>query len=358
MRTTYDTVRQWWRRFKESEPWNRNCCVRFAYSCLRTCAGFVKRHCRGTDLEALALYLHYHPEMGVAPRDAWKARQKVEIFEDELAELRQRLIRDRADVCRRLNIVECGLDGVAALESPPEGGIAVHVHVFYPDRLGMIADSLANIPFMFDLYVSAPESVDIDEDDVRKSMDGVSHVGKMAFKRCANRGRDIAPLVCLFGSELSRYRYIAHFHTKKSPHDVHGRGWLEFAMKRLVGSEETCRRIFGMLAGDFGMVTHVDFVPMPEDPSGWGENMDLAKEVVARSGMSLDFESEFPVVVFPQGSMFWARRDFLSRLFDLRLAFEDFPEEPVGADGTLAHALERLFYFWGVGKGLKVARIR
>jgi lipopolysaccharide biosynthesis protein len=41
--------------------------------------------------------------------------------------------------------------------------------------------------------------------------------------------------------------------------------------------------------------------------------------------------------------MFWARPRDLEALFALHLNWEDYPEEPLPQDGTMLHALERLF---------------
>jgi lipopolysaccharide biosynthesis protein len=43
--------------------------------------------------------------------------------------------------------------------------------------------------------------------------------------------------------------------------------------------------------------------------------------------------------------MFWARTKALMPLFDLKLGWDDYPEEPVPIDGTLLHAIERLLPF-------------
>jgi len=357
MSALYDSVRRRWRRLKAAEPWNGSAAARASYAVLRACARLVKRCGAGTDLAARALYLYYHPELGLAPMDAWQDRVHRRVPAAELAALKARLADARAQTCRALGVTEGPLDDVRPLDGAPDGDVAVHLHVFYPELLPAFAAAFARLPFPFDLYVSVPDGVAADEASVRAALAGVPCLRQLVVRRCPNRGRDIAPLACLFGRALARYRYIGHFHTKRSPHDARGRGWLDFILGRLAGSADGCRRIFALLSGDCGLISAADFVEMPEDPSGWGRNLAPARDLVRRAGLTVDLAARFPVIVFPQGSMFWARTDFLRRFLDLPLSFDDFPAEPVGVDGTLAHAGERLFYVWGLGTGLRVRRI-
>jgi lipopolysaccharide biosynthesis protein len=46
---------------------------------------------------------------------------------------------------------------------------------------------------------------------------------------------------------------------------------------------------------------------------------------------------------FPIGTMFWMRSEALRPFVDLGLTWSDYPNEPAPNDGTVLHALERLF---------------
>jgi lipopolysaccharide biosynthesis protein len=117
------------------------------------------------------------------------------------------------------------------------------------------------------------------------------------------------------------------------------------------------KRILDMLSDKVGMVAPPDYLMMPEQPSGWGSNIEYAQHVLDQCHVDINLEEQFPVIEFPQGSMFWARTDFLKKMLSAPIKFSDFPEEPIGVDGTIAHALERLFYVWGLDTGLEVRQV-
>ena len=78
----------------------------------------------------------------------------------------------------------------------------------------------------------------------------------------------------------------------------------------------------------------------------------MAETLAARVGIDIPLP---PFFEFPVGNMFWARPSALVPLLDLHLGWDDFPAEPVGEDGTIMHALERLLPFCAAKVGLTFA---
>lgn len=61
---------------------------------------------------------------------------------------------------------------------------------------------------------------------------------------------------------------------------------------------------------------------------------------------------------FPVGTMFWARSNALTPIQDLNLSFDDFDETNTkNRDSSLAHALERAFFFSCKKAGFQWGRI-
>lgn len=342
-------LRAAWRRVKDPVlAGHGNLVQRIAYRMLSRIATKSKGRFHSTDLKSLALWLMYHPEFGVLPCDGWKIKSPPCPSTEELASLAVRYDADSHDVARRL-----GLETVTLRPQHSHPGVhlhvAVHVHVFYPKLLPRIMKCLDAMPVPFDLFVSIPEGVSVPSELKGRS--------QCVVESCPNRGRDIAPLVCTFGKRLSGYDYIAHFHTKKSQHATECRDWLGHVLSSLLGGTESVNGIFHMLANGYGMVTASDYAPTPEDPTGWMRNLAYAEILARQGGLGVDLIRDYTPILFPQGSMFWARADFLRRFLELPLSFSDFPAEPIGIDGSPAHALERMLFLWGLGTGLKVAKL-
>ena len=84
-------------------------------------------------------------------------------------------------------------------------------------------------------------------------------------------------------------------------------------------------------------------------------NLHNINTLLSQSKMPPVKEEDF--LDFPAGTMFWARTKSISELFDLQLDKKDFPEEKGQVDGTIAHAIERLFGIIPAKKGYKVIQV-
>lgn len=237
-----------------------------------------------------------------------------------------------------------------------KGEIAVHLHVFYPDLAGELARYLKNMPFPYDLYISVTTQQALEI--CQRLFADLPLCRKTDIRLVPNRGRDLAPMFCTFGTELSRYNYIAHLHTKKSLYNRGAtEGWREYLYRNLLGSEERIRKIFRLMQGvpPYGIVYPQNYFLLPYWANTWLANRDLGRAWCVRLGI---YDIPRGYFDYPAGSMFWARGDAMAPLFKAGIRLEDFPEESGQTDGTLAHTIERLLVLCSIKQGMRPAIIR
>lgn len=222
--------------------------------------------------------------------------------------------------------------------------VALHAHFFYPELCGDFLAHLGANQTQCDLLVSTDDATKAER--LRRSLSGHTR-GKVEIRVVPNRGRDIGPLLTEFADHLNDYDLVGHVHAKRSLWSVSGTvsvtlgdTWREFLWQNLIGGlYPMMDRIVAAFEqeGNLGLV-------FPSDPHliGWDANKGIADEIAARMGWHGALPDHFD---FPLGTMFWMRLDAMRPLLNLRLASNDYPEEPVPDDGTLLHALERLIPF-------------
>ncbi len=245
-----------------------------------------------------------------------------------------------------LSVVPYYLDALSGttepVNLPADLKIAIHLHLYHLDMLPEFIGYLNRIPIAFDLFVSVPEGSDRDaiSSELRKQ---IVQVAEVTVESVPNRGRDIAPLIVQFGSRLGRYDIVGHFHTKRTDHNTYLANWRREMLELLIGSDETgaqVMRVLGLLTADAKVVYPEGQKYYVKDESGWSANRALAGRLLdIHTSLSIE---DFPHVDFPEGAMFWAKARCLREFLQLPLTYDDFPAEPIPADGTLAHALERL----------------
>ena len=177
--------------------------------------------------------------------------------------------------------------------------------------------------------------------------------GKVVVRVVPNRGRDIGPLLTTFGEDaIHDYDIIGHVHGKRSltASERMGERWREFLWQNLLGGLHPMMDIVIERFNHDGKLGLV----FPNDPHlpDWDYNRKIAEELASRIGIKGPLP---PFFEFPIGTMFWARSAALRPLLELKLDWDQYPEEPVPIDGTILHALERLLPFVARHAGYRFA---
>lgn len=243
-----------------------------------------------------------------------------------------------ADLPRRSGMLR--LPPIPVAKYTPTGTVCVHLHLFYPELAEEFRTHFAMIPCRYTLLISvvSPEG----EAVARKVFGTLSRCDRLVVKQVENRGRDMGPFFCAFGEEVSAHDYVAHFHTKKSPH-MGGMGnlWRGYLLRSLLGTSESIAAILQRLENEpnLALVYAQTFNLIPCMGHHWLANRAVCEKLLARLGYPPPPNIMFDYAV---GSMFWARTKALRPLLDLGFTLDDFDPEAGQLDGTLAHALERL----------------
>lgn len=219
--------------------------------------------------------------------------------------------------------------------------VGIVAHMFYPDLAGEFSAAISKMPVPFALFVSVADSEA--ETTVRDAFSRIDGVTRLEIVLVPNRGRDIAPLLVTFRDQVLGLDVIGHLHTKKSLYTGSAQNhWRKYLVDALFGSRERIEWQLGMFAAEpkLGLIYPESHETVPLTGHTWLSNVAAARTIADRLGVTVDPNAYLD---FPAGSMFWARVDAIRPLFDLDLILDAFPEEAGQLDGTLQHAIERLF---------------
>jgi len=214
--------------------------------------------------------------------------------------------------------------------------VAIVIHVFYEDVFVEILEQLKNSDALpMKLYVTTtPEN----EKGIQKLL--VSQPCDFLLRVVENRGRDVLPFMKIMPDVIGAgHQFLVKIHTKKSLHRNNGKEWRRDMFSSLIGGSATVNAIrflgdnphIGIL-GPAGHLVSMGYF--------FGCNKARVTHFASRMGVE---PGELSGLSFVAGSMFVARVDALVPLLNLAISASDFEPELGQVDGTLAHAIERLF---------------
>jgi rhamnosyltransferase len=218
--------------------------------------------------------------------------------------------------------------------NPPR--IGVHLHLYYENQIPDFVKYLGRIPEPFDIHITTSrESLipGIIDNFECNALNLVIYLGP-------NIGRDIAPFIYLMKlGVLDCYKIALKIHSKASLYSKRGDCWRLELLQDLLSSTVSVSKIVETLArGRVGLIGPSKHWLTSNDY--WGASrskyFELAEELIGNVDQTKQLG-------FFAGSMFWFKP---ADLVNLKMINHDhfvFELESGQMDGTLAHAIERLF---------------
>ena len=156
-----------------------------------------------------------------------------------------------------------------------------------------------------------------------------------------NKGRDVAPWLLSMKDIQNNYDVFGHFHGKRSPQNgIYGEICRKYLLNNLL-SKKALTEIFTIFSRDQkigcifpGPYNQIMDIYRTSTIEVISENKQIFEELVRKMTLQ-SYEVLRSDMFYSVGTMFWYRPNALQALFDLNLTIDDFPEEPLGLDGTL-----------------------
>ncbi|MCI7615959.1 rhamnan synthesis F family protein [Desulfovibrio piger] len=227
--------------------------------------------------------------------------------------------------------------------------IGLHIHIYNGALAQAFSRYLQQFPVPFDVFVTHVKTADRSHLQALFNRDVLPLANAVTIVQTPNRGRDVAPWLSGVGQELQKYNLCCHVHAKESVYaPSFGIAWRTYLLDNLLQPEAVWATLAAFAKDQYlGCVFPAFYQPLKESMTSTGTppystNIEYSMILELMSRMDLPGEYARNEQFFSGGTMFWYRPQALQPLLECGLRFEDFPEEPIGVGGTLAHALERV----------------
>lgn len=235
--------------------------------------------------------------------------------------------------------------------------IAVVVNLYYAEKLEFYSQYLNALPEGITLYIFSSKKEILAEVEKKLYRKNTFYLKK------ENRGRDLSAFLVAFRPYADHYDLICFIHDKKerTPWEkADADKWNENLWKNMIATPDYIYNVLYLLH------THPELgMLFPPEPMGeyrtawfkasWEENYNNCVNLAEKMHLSADIRITKPPIAL--GSVFWARKEVLSKLFNMNWKYEDFPAEPMPKDFTISHAIERIFGYLAQDAGYDAATI-
>lgn len=230
-----------------------------------------------------------------------------------------------------------------------EKKLALVMHIHFPELIESCMSYASAMPDNADIYITT--NTEEKKSLIRAAFSKLP-CNKLDVRVVPNKGRDVAPFLVEFADSYEQYDYICHVHDKKAGQVKPGSIGTSFAYKCFENTLKSKPYVDNVISTFEDNHRAGLLVPPPPNHADyyitlgleWGSNYGNTVELANKLGIDVSIrEDKEPIAGL--GSYFWIKKEALRPVFSKKWTYDDFPEEPIADDGTLLHAIERIYPF-------------
>ncbi|QUB95274.1 rhamnan synthesis F family protein [Leptotrichia sp. oral taxon 218] len=220
-------------------------------------------------------------------------------------------------------------------------------HIYFEDLIDESIRYMKSMPVNSDILITLPkkELKSVLEEKIKELP-----YKNIEIKIIENRGRDVSSFLVGAKDRVMNYDYVCFMHDKKTaqlkPYCV-GKDFRYKCYEGNLSSKSYVENILNLFKENekLGIL-----MPPPPNHSNfyhtlgneWASNLENTKKLSEKLKLKTKVHwADEPIS--PLGTMFWFRPKAMEKLFDYDWEYEDFPKEPNENDGTILHAVERIY---------------
>ncbi len=228
-------------------------------------------------------------------------------------------------------------------------------HISYKNLIEKCFEYIKKVPLYIDIIISTKG-----DENIEIISQYISKLNRKNIKIVVpqNRGREISSLLVACRNDILKYDYLCFVHDKQSnsgtPYHTVGQSFMDILWENTISNTvyienvleqlETNPRL-GVLGPPAPFVSKYFMVAA----MSWSNCFQKTKELCERLHLSCTISED--VRPFMLGTTFWCKTDALLPLFNYEWSYEDFEPEPMRTDGTISHAVERVFPYVAQSQG-------
>ena len=230
--------------------------------------------------------------------------------------------------------------------------IALVIHIFFSDLIEYCFLYSKSIPETADVYITTDSEKK--KQLILKKFKELK-CNKLKIIIIENRGRDVSSLLVGCKEFLLDYDLVCFAHDKKTAQinpSSSGRSFSYRCWENILMNKNFVNNIIETFVTNtkLGLLFSPPPYHNPFSPNKWGKNFELVKTLAKKLNINISIE-EYKQPIAPIGTIFWFRPSALKKLIEHNWDYNDFPPEPIEFDGTILHAIERLYSYVAQNEG-------